>query len=903
MLGEYLKQVKQHGLIDYAEVLHIAIARVQSEEAALPEDVLVLWPADLRGTTLEERLLEVLPDKSCVCLAVDKPASADAKPKAVRSDVELLCWLPRPADAPAPLSDGFVDIFRAVGEANEVREVLRRCLAGGIPLDEVELLHTDMETYVPLVYETMAAAQSGEDGQDDEWPVTFAEGIPCRYARPGRALAAWVAWVDEDFPQSRLVRMIREGLLNIPEPNEQKANFSRMAALLRGVGIGFGRDRYLPQLDEQIAGLRRQLDRPPAADDDDPDDVARLTTWRQQRLGEFQALRGLVEALLKVSPDEDVTQDKVLSAAFDFVGAIARSVSKLDNFARQQFLGEIADMRHWLSDDEPISLDAWEWLAALPGQSRVLGSGPRPGRLHVAGALSGGHSSRSHTFLVGLDDGRFPGTGSQDPVLLDVERRALSAELPTAASQLEEKVQDFVRLLARLRGKVTLSYPCRDLSDDREKFPSPLLLAAYRIISGNREGTQQDLLDWIPSPSSFAPPEADRCLNQTEWWLWRLCGSAGVVDAAAVVERNLPPLAHGAEALRRRSSADFTEHDGRVEQAGAYLDPAAEDSPVVSSGRLELIGKCPLAYFFRYGLKISPPDELEIDPSRWINPLVFGSLLHEVFEQFVSQLIAEDQLPEHPAHWPKLEAVLDQHIARYRELYPPPNQSVYLLQVRQLVQTARIFLMEEAEFCVSTNSRPLYLEASLGMFSTERGTQFDTSEPIPIALPDGSALRVRGRVDRIDQVGSRAQRAYAIWDYKTGSAWGYNQADPLRQGRVVQPVVYLAMVDHRLEEVISSKAQVTHFGFFFPGIRERGRRIRWSREQLADGRRVLELLARIVRNGAFLATNEDRDCGYCDFEGICGNVKNVAAASDAKLGSSKNTALEPFRELRGYGQA
>ena len=34
-------------------------------------------------------------------------------------------------------------LFRAIGEENEIREVFRRCLAAGIPFDDVEILHTD----------------------------------------------------------------------------------------------------------------------------------------------------------------------------------------------------------------------------------------------------------------------------------------------------------------------------------------------------------------------------------------------------------------------------------------------------------------------------------------------------------------------------------------------------------------------------------------------------------------------------------------------------------------------------------------------------------------------------------------------------------------------------------------
>ena len=45
--------------------------------------------------------------------------------------------------APPPLDDGCVRIRRAVGEVNEVRDVLRRCVSNSRRFDDVELLHTD----------------------------------------------------------------------------------------------------------------------------------------------------------------------------------------------------------------------------------------------------------------------------------------------------------------------------------------------------------------------------------------------------------------------------------------------------------------------------------------------------------------------------------------------------------------------------------------------------------------------------------------------------------------------------------------------------------------------------------------------------------------------------------------
>jgi hypothetical protein len=48
------------------------------------------------------------------------------------------------------------------------------------------------------------------------------------------------------------------------------------------------------------------------------------------------------------------------------------------------------------------------------------------------------------------------------------------------------------------------------LADDREMFPSPVELSAFRILSGQREGDQSDMLRWLPSASSFAPDRPDK---------------------------------------------------------------------------------------------------------------------------------------------------------------------------------------------------------------------------------------------------------------------------------------------------------------------------------------------------------------------------------------------------------
>ncbi len=64
-----------------------------------------------------------------------------------------MTWLFDPKMSPDAFNDGSVSLFHALGESNEVREVFRRILEEKIPFDEVELLVTTVDPYVPLIYE------------------------------------------------------------------------------------------------------------------------------------------------------------------------------------------------------------------------------------------------------------------------------------------------------------------------------------------------------------------------------------------------------------------------------------------------------------------------------------------------------------------------------------------------------------------------------------------------------------------------------------------------------------------------------------------------------------------------------------------------------------------------------
>ena len=974
ILELYVQELTARKRIDHAGVLELARAGVAGKPVTKGPPPMFLVPGDLPLGTLERRLLEALPPEQVVRLAVDEPAVArDGEPL---TDAALLGWINSPLDAPASPGDGSVTIFHAVGAVNEIRHVLRTCLQRGIPLDDVELLYTDAQTYLPLVYElvlglTDADAPTSPRADDEacrsalfddgkspseanstcaptpplQLPATFVDGIPVRYSRPGRALAAWLSWLEQGCPQTTLVRMVQDGLL-ATEEGDDKPSFARLAILLRSVPIGLGQDRYLKMVRDEIRACQEELNAPPAADENGQTDPA-AAERTQRKLADLECLARLLTNLLSCCPKAGASQKDVLLAAGDFLQKAARSAGYLDYLSRDRLAEDAREMAALVSDEQSTGLDAWEFLEDLVRQARVAGSSSRPGCLHVASVANGGHTGRGHTFIVGLNDHLFPGSGLQDPVLLDAERQRLSESLQTAAADLHERVEGFARLLARLRGNVTLSFCSHDLEDGREAFASASVVSAYRILTGNRQGDQSQLMSWLPPPVSFVPETPEGALSVNEWWMERTTGPDATPEARRETLSQFAHLARGADAAAARASEHFTPFDGRVDAAGESCDLTGTDSSAVSPSALETLGHCPLRYFFRYALHLRKPDDLEVDTTQWLDALHNGLLLHEVFCTFMRELVAGGRVPVFARDEARLNQILQDQIDFYRRTNPPPNADAYQRRCRELRQACNIFLREEEEYC--RTHTPLFMEVTIGLKDAGSGagvppasgvgvsparstgilpvalplssvpagetpairadkpngplpgmstpqTAMDSPDPVAVALEGGKSIRVWGRLDRVDRVNGPGDE-FVVWDYKTGGASSYRTSPPFNQGRVLQHFLYMEVAAARLRKLYGA-ARVRTSGYFLPSYRGVGERIAYTPAQLEVGRAIVADLCRLAADGAFLATDDAGDCRICDFQPICGDCDAVANAAKIKM-TDPTGLLDAYRRLRG----
>ncbi len=873
ILQGYLDFLERHKLADYATLLRLA-ARAAPKVSA--EKRLIILPEGLEISRLERELLDAFPAGCVRYLPVDSVEDGYGWQRAGGEDFRF----GSPEVAPG------AEIVRAVGEVNEITQALRRIIAEKWPLEQVELVHTHRVTYVPLIYESLQASLPGELLDSGELPVTFAEGIPSRFTRPGRALAAWLGWIDSGLDRAGVSAMLGQGLLSLPENTEIRP--SSLRSLIAELPVGKGRESWRRALAERVEALERRADG--QSRDEDGEEIES----GMGKLATARLLREKLESLLVITPDPGCEDKALIEGARRLLEDFVYHANEIDNYAQTALLQDLKSLENWIDLYENAGFNAADYLVIIAEDTQVMGMSPRQGKLHVSPLAEGGHSGRPVTIVVGLDEGRWPPQGGQNPLLLDNERVRLSDQLTVSAGRQRRDEREFGLLLARLRGRVILSFPSIDPSDSRELFPSPLLLPVYRVFSGNAQGRRREFLDSLPPPGSFAPSSPELACRQSGWWLASML-SLSEPEASPLLAREYPHLERGAQAARMRDSEQFGQYDGFVDRAEEALDPFAEGAETLSASRLQSAGACPRRYFYRYVLRLPEPQEPP-PPSQWLDSAEAGQLLHELFQRLLEALLHEEKLPANtPEQFALAERIAERLLQKYRALHPVPGEAAFGARKRWLLQAVRVFLAQEEQFC--RTHTPRWLEVSIGIRDDSPCVAgIGCEQPLSLLLDDG-AVKAGGRIDRIDR---KPDGSYVVTDYKSGGAGSYQRGKPFAGGRRVQHALYLALVQARLDQV-DPGARATDFRYFFPAGRERGEQVRWSSDQLAAGRELIGTLCRVIGQGAFIATDKaSDDCGYCGFRAICGDVEAQAEQAMRKRDNFANTMLQSVIKVREY---
>ena len=168
---------RRTNLIDYADVSRLAAHCMRDRDL---KHTTILIPEDADLAPLELAFIETIPKTALHVLPVDQPARTSAEIEHDETDASVLRWLLAPTEAPDPLRDSTATgLSRERGNQRSARGTAP--LHGSrVPAGPNRALHTDKQTYVPLIFETFCRMNQRRTRQALQFPQRLPKAfLPC----------------------------------------------------------------------------------------------------------------------------------------------------------------------------------------------------------------------------------------------------------------------------------------------------------------------------------------------------------------------------------------------------------------------------------------------------------------------------------------------------------------------------------------------------------------------------------------------------------------------------------------------------------------------------------------------------------------------------------------------------
>lgn len=787
----------------------------------------------------------------------------------------LLGTRSEPCEVALPVGDA---VIAATDPDDEVRAVVRDLVARlsrGTPGHRIAVLHGSRDPYARLLAEHLTQAGVTHNGR----------GVrPAGERILGRAVRRLLALPAADFRRDEVMALLADAPVRWAGG---RAPATRWERLSREAGVVRGGDWAT-----RLAALAARRRADAAAQRDAPDAGPGAGDGDEQAAQDAAALSGFVAALAarlaKLSAatswaqagsvlmglwvdvlggdDLDHLPDEERRAA-DVVVRIIRSLPSLDALGGAVCLDAVRELVE-------IELDA--------DLDRVGRAGVG---VHVGPVSDGVGQELDVVYVVGLAEGLFPPRPADDPLLPDTVRALTDGVLPTLRERIDDQHRQFLAALAsappgtHAQPRRVLTFPRGDLRRGGVRVPSRWLVPTLALLRG-----VEDLVatEWEPDAATGAPgllidasytaavTSAEVPGSDQEWRQ-----RAHAAGAAGLAGSEPDPVAARARRMRAARRGDaWTRFDGLV---GAHALLAAQTTGVLSPTSLETWFQCPHRYLVQHVLgvrEVEDPEEIV-----QISAMDRGNVMHRVLDRFVREALEAGTEPRAGAPWDqrdaeRLEGIIDAELAAEEGSGRVGLPRLWEVASRGMRADLRQFPGRDSVRRARDGLAPVACEMAFGRPGTPA---------VDVALGDGTTLRIRGSVDRVDE----GPAGLVVIDYKTGRSARYRAlaaANPTDHGRFLQLPLYAAAARQLLGRPDADVA----VAYWFVTRREQFRQVDYVVDEavMQGARAVLRVALDGIAAGLFPPRPKEHSGGY-----------GCASCDPDSLGD--RTSVERFEALLG----
>ena len=854
------------------------------EASGLSDLGLILFYQVRDITPAQAAMIEALSDagRCAVLLGLTGDDEADAPVDALADRLSRsLGPAVRTAEPDAPAS---TRLLIAPDPHQEIRWIIRQMMSQaerGTAFHRMAVMYRKQDPYAALIREELSLACI---------PIAGPDPMPLSDTAVGRTLAGLMQLSDGEFSRDAVTSWLTSCPVRPPEGEYAEFSPSRWDEISKAAGIVGGLERWTGRLETYaseldlasetgeelgeisegraaqmrsearsarallrfVQGLGWNTTRP-----DDGSDWAAFSSWARELLDRYLVHEN------EIPEPEQKALDKIRNILAELESA--QAVNAAPTFAVfEQALTEALQM--------PL------------GHVGLTGQGVFVAPIGTATAM------RFDTvYIAGMIEGAVPPAVRDDPLISDRQKRAAggqSAGLPLRSERAVEERYDFLTALASAPNRV-MSYPVADPAGGRANYPSRWFLEQASALEGDKVYTSglPDLsgrpwLTMIPSmEGAFATISDASAADSHDYdlerlWRWTRAGLRLAEHPHAMSSG----LSRSLNLGRGRYGSGFGVWDGDLSSARGSDFVTRLDRSIHSPTSLEHWAKCPFSYFLGNVLRIGSLEKPE--DVHTITALEKGSLVHGIMERFIRHVYERDTLPGPGEPWSaehreELRRIAETSLEEAESRGVTGKPLMWQMERDDILTDLYTFLEQDSTIRERFGVSPSSVEARFGIGR-------DSWPEAVFELDDGTAIKFRGMIDRVD-VGEGGSPVLVL-DYKTGSAWSYGNLvkDPIDRGQRLQLGVYSLAAEGALgadAEVgaaywfVTSKgnfalAPAEPFSFQDQGVKDR----------FAEG---VSTIVSGIGSGVFPANpgKPDRggfeNCKYCDFDSLCPSRRSV----------------------------